>query len=245
MEWQGETLKAIAFTPTGELRPQEVFSQVSGSEPETFQNLRGQAPGMSVATGRWEDYQLAVTIQPGRVEAALASAEVVSDQPGSREGLVDLNDPIQLIRTAAISLAAFPVTRVAAQVQLIRWIESVEGAPAELNRLLGQEVFPLGSLDGLYRINRPKAGFKSLTDVRFNRICTWGAAVRQAITVTINSSGAPITQASEGRAAVYLHLDFNNAPVEYTLDSRIASGITNEIWDEAERVAHDGREALD
>jgi hypothetical protein len=247
MAWQGEVVKTIVF-PKGEVPAADRVWEIAtaGSTPDTVQRRVGGAggivPGMSMAAGSWDGYQLTIAVQPGRIEAGLTSLDPDPTGPTPLPMMADVPAALSAIRTVEGRILVDHATlRLGAIAQLVEQVDTPSAAIARLNTNIGHDLFPATAKDCLLQLNLRT----SYAGGEVNRLCKWGAMTLTPAFIVVDATGVqnrtdPLGQ----REVAFLHLDVNNVPVDEPMSRSQAATLSEFFWSQVSELMSHGRRAL-
>jgi hypothetical protein len=213
--WQVETMRVTVF-PT-EVVPTDRSSwwdHFVGIPPETV--VARPKAGQFQARGDFEGRQLALQIQPGRIEWVVGSLAKAPEE--AEESLLSSLGPFPEVLNSLSKVVipwlreAPPLQRFAFGAVLLQPVDTVRSGYALLQKYLGANVRldPDSSSDFFYQINRPRPSKATIEGLRLNRLTKWSVQVIRRMTMTIGHGGSA-TRALGEDAACRLELDINTA----------------------------------
>jgi hypothetical protein len=213
--WQAEAMRVTVFpnevVPTD---PSSWWDEIVGVPPETV--VARPKVGQFQARGDFEGRQLALQVQPGRVEWVLGPlAKAVEGEEAALPSLGPFPEVLHTLSKIVVPWLhqAPALQRFAFGAILMQPVESVRAGYTLLQKYLASSVHldPESSSDFFYQINRPRPARTAITALRLNRLTKWSVQVIRRMTMTIGAEGGTTRVLGED-AACRLELDMNTAP---------------------------------
>ena len=220
-DWEVESLRATAFlSPEGEIKPDNWWRDVVGSEPETqvFQSKLGQKHHQGTFGGG----QLTLRILPSRIDWILGKLQGIAvggaTTPEPDAGGIPTIGHFDEIcpRFSELITRWFhlgpSLTRLAFGVIVLLPIsDRVEGYRRLAAYLPALKIDAEGSSDLLYRINRKRNSESGIENLRLNRLSTWSVASVEYKQIEITSGRATVAS-GEPAYTCRVEMDINTAP---------------------------------
>lgn len=245
--WQGEVFKSIFF-PAGPPKPAgEIWQLATGALPENVQNKGLPPPLLSTASGDWNGWQIAIGVQPNRIEINLTNVDPAPSSPAPIPPipLDRVDNAIAALRQITDIVAKdMPITRFGAAGQFVQPAPSLEAAVAIINANLAS-IFPDDADSILYQLNR-RTDLRAVDGSVMNRLCKWGVAVLNTLGIAVDQSGNVVKVPGVGEPVhyAYLHLDMNNNPFDQPIAGAEMKSMIDELWSEVIKIRDGGRNAL-
>jgi len=237
-EWAAQVLRVTLFPASWE-RPDDLgwWAQMTGEEPESETLKRRQ--GILQESGPLEDGQLALSIQPTRIDLLFASKTTDYTEKEGEDGTPPTLGQFQQALAAFLkavknwfALESCPAAeRLAFGAVLLRPVENRSQGYTLLNAFLPYvQLDPDGSSNLLYRINRRRPLKMDIPALQVNRLSAWsvmkwqtGQAAIQGLEITKH---VPI----EEGCACRLELDINTVPTLLACWLASNSGLLHKSW---------------
>jgi len=213
--WQVETMRVTVFpSEVVTTDPASWWDDVVGFPPETV--VARPKIGQFQARGDFEGRQLALQIQPGRVEWVVGPlAKAIEEEDSGLTSLGPFPEVLNSLSKVVVPwLPKAPaLQRFAFGAILMQPVDSVRAGYTLLQKYLGSvRLDPDSSSDFFYQINRPRPSRTAIAALRLNRLTKWSVQVIRRMTMTIGAEGTTATRALGEDAACRLELDINTAP---------------------------------
>lgn len=199
--WQTESVR-LTLLGSIENSPSFSWSALTGQQPESVTSRPNQQ--IHVEEGLWENGQLSLNSQPGRVEVIFSA---VPTDPSSMPTLGEFSEVLPKFEALALK-AKIPLSvRIAIGVRL----NAVLGDQASSDRLIGEVLphvkLPENSTDVVFQYNVPKK-FPKISGIVVNRIVKWSQLVAHTLQFV---GGQPHANVQEH--ILQLDLDLNTSPL--------------------------------
>lgn len=244
MAWAGEVLRIVFWPATAGQDAPELFQLIAGQSADNTQKKGLALPVLSLAAGEWRGFALTVAVQVGRFEAALTMVDPEPTAPTlvphiPRELLSEAIDAMRILTEKLSDIG--PANRLAAHMQLVEALDTVEAGTAFLNAELGN-IFPAEADHIQYQLNVRRA----VDDLSINRIAKWGVITVSTMQVALDAGGSNVLAPVKGeeRHLTFLHLDINNVPQESPMAPAAEKALGKVLWDEADKIMKGGKRAL-
>jgi hypothetical protein len=230
MAWKAESVGLAFFSPVGGI-PDALspFMQAVGLPPQTMAPVEGVPPGQRVAS-QFGPGTIAMIARPGRLDLVA--------EPGGDNEPPGLDEPIEVAKSlltfADRLLDARPANRLALNMNLVRFVATMEDAVQHYGVATGIPDIPRNATDLLYQQNIPTVhGGRAL-----NRLTRWGTGLIQLLQFQINS-GMPLAAGAQPQISrqwhtVSLTLDYNTAPVPESFPAEEAKALLRTLIGQAE-----------
>ena len=176
-DWDATSLRFTGFlAPDVEIKESDWWKDVVGEPPET-RHIQ-EKKGLSKSIGLFEEGNLTLKVEPFRVDWFYEVIKKADEVAMTDEVLGSFNDTIPAFVNLMhkwFSSENFPsLQRLAFGAIILKPAETREAGYQILSKYLKSlKIDAEGSLDLIYRINRPRGSKTELADLKINRLMTW------------------------------------------------------------------------
>jgi len=244
MNWSGELLKVVVYPAELSQDAGELYELVTNSSPDIVARAKLPPPLMSQASGDSDGLGIAVIVQPGRLELVLTNLDPEPTQPSPIPLMSAelLNEATSRARAYAKRLHSLgKVHRAAGHAQLVQDADSAENATKLVNDIVGN-AFPESARDVLFQLN-VRREFKG--GGTMNRIVKVGqtSLISVQVNLDVAAQRMPTTRGGQ-RHLAYMHLDLNSKHEDVAFEAERANEMSEDIWDEIQRIRERGLDVL-
>ncbi len=189
--WRVETGRVTAFSnEVLQVEGNTWWNDVVGAAPEAV--VSRPKTGQYQTRGEFEGRRLALQIQPGRIDWAVAPVVKTEEEDPSLPLLGPFTEVLASLTklvTAWLPQAP-PIKRLAFGAVLVQPVENLRAGYVLIRKYVrGLDIDPENSSDFLYQINRPRQATTPIHGLRINRLSKWSVQLAQRVTVTVEQGG--------------------------------------------------------
>ena len=212
LEWQVETLRLTALSPSSDLgEAEDHWGQVVGGEPESTETRKGM---MTKLAGPFHERQLSLIIRPDRLDWLISSLVGPESAPGvhtAGEFVATLETMKEVVAKWADWEGCPPLGRIALGAVLLSPTESRESGYRQLQPYLPKVTLDASiSSDFSYQINRRRRAESLRSGLEINRLSKWSVVFFQIGALVLSGGRGKNVVGSEEHAC-RLELDVNTA----------------------------------
>lgn len=238
--WNSQNIQAVWFsTAVSGVKANAVYEQIIGEEPSSYQSNKIPNPAnpfLSVANGHVGQYEVAIQVQPGRVDFILSAAV---EEDGQSEGFdfIETEPAIGFIIEAVSKMTGLDCVRLALVVNIMEKTESVNEARTLIEDRVGLKPSFDDYSDYMFQINR-RASFDK-PSFSLNRLLRYNSLTFHGVTIDFTSGGAPSSFAE--RYAAAMMIDLNTVMTGRVFQKEEVDAIFLIMAGEAMRIAKSGK----